>query len=295
MDGETTTCGPATSSSTAAAASTVSPYNNRNVLLTEEALLRVLRTYGHVYPVHNINTFRKALTHRSYCTRKNENFIEGNAECPTDCLPLQEESSERLEFLGDAVLNLVVADYLFQRYPDENEGFLTKMRSKLVNGEMLKELCLLTGLNAYVLISKQIEESGGRRAKNVLEDCFEAFVGAMFIDAGRDERGYAIAFQWITNFIEANIDFADLVAQYNSYKDMLTKYFQHAYNSFPCYDVDETYETDDKRDNGEAQSYTVCIRTREGLIVGTGSGSSKKTAENEAARKALVYFGQLDA
>ncbi len=292
--------------------------------MTPEALHSILSRYGHHFPVRSIDMFRKAFTHRSYCTRKNENFVEGNVDCPRDCLPLQEESSERLEFLGDAVLNLVVAEYLFRRYPDEHEGFLTRMRSKLVNGEMLRDLCLIAGLDAHVIISKQIEESGGRRVKNVLEDCFEAFIGAMFVDAGRDDRGYIAAAQWLTNFIEENVDFAELVPQQSSYKDMLTKYFQHAFNCVPRYAVDEipiqgscppavsaVDETEQGHpEDGSAGStgsagagvsgggqrsvFTVCIRTRDDVIVGTGSGPNKKAAENEAARKAMCYFGQLD-
>lgn len=297
-----------------AAASTDFPYNPRNRLLTPEALNRVLRAYGHDWPVRDVNTFRKAFTHRSYCTRKNENFVEGNAACPPDCLPLQEESSERLEFLGDAVLNLIVAEYLFHRYPDENEGFLTRMRSKLVNGEMLRDLCLSAGLDAHVIVSRQIEDAGGRRAKAVLEDCFEAFIGAMFVDAARgvhgEDRGYVAAARWVTGFLEANVDFTDLIAQHASYKDTLTKFFQFAFHCAPRYTVDEeevpapdaatgeaggtyTLTTGSSTDPASSLRYTVCVRTRDDVIVGTGTAATKKAAENEAARKALVYFGQL--
>ena len=303
---------------------TESPYNHRNVLPTADFFHGILRRYGNTHPMKSIETFWKALTHRSYCTRKRDNFIEGNLDCPPDCLPLQEESSERLEFLGDAVLNLVVADYLFQRYPDEHEGFLTRMRSKLVNGEMLREFCIITGLDAHVIISKQIEESGGRQAKNVLEDCFEAFIGAMFIDAEKDGLGYKVVSNWLVNFMETNVDFAELIPQQSSYKDMLTKYFQHAFNCAPRYAVDELPINSAANDGGEAHSiphdascnkthsqtnvtwdenavgnhlktmFTVCIRTRDDVIVGTGCGPTKKAAENEAARKAMIYFGQLE-
>jgi len=296
------------------------PFNPANSLLTETDLYALLNSYGgEGAKVNDINTFRKAFTHRSYCTRKNDNFVEGNAECPRDCLPLQEESGERLEFLGDAVLNLVVADYLFQRYPGENEGFLTKMRSKLVNGEMLKDLCLIAGLDVHVCVSKQIEEAGGRRAKNVLEDCFEAFLGAMFVDAGKDARGYKTVYEWMVEFLETNVDFVDLVAQHSSFKDMLTKYFQYTFNSVPRFDVEEEEEEEGEEEEGEetiekeeesnekeerdeksktktvvsSSLYTSCVRTREGLVVGTGTGSTKKNAENEAARKAIVYYGRL--
>ena len=104
------------------------PYNPLNILVQKSDILNLTKNFK------DINLYRKAFVHKSYCTRKNENFLNGNINCPPGCLPLQEDSNERLEFLGDSILNMVVADYLFERYPDENEGFLTRMRTKLVNG-----------------------------------------------------------------------------------------------------------------------------------------------------------------
>lgn len=262
------------------------PYNPQNRLLSDADLRDLLKRYNHRFPVRDANTFRKAFTHRSYCTRKNENFLEGNTGCPEGCLPLQEESSERLEFLGDAVLNLVVAEYLFERYPDENEGFLTRMRTKLVNGVMLAELSRVAGLHHHILISKQIEEHGGRSSKNVLEDAFEAFIGAMFVDAGKDDVGYVAASEWLVAFLEHNIDFSALVATPNNHKDTLSRYFQHAFNCAPRF-------VDVEGGGTSAGSCTVCVKTRDDLVVGTGVGVNKKAAENEAARRALLYFGQL--
>lgn len=79
------------------------PYNPNNTLLQESDLRKILDTYDIHDNVNNIDIYRKALVHKSYCTRKNENFLNGNVNCPHDCLPLQEESNERLEFLGDAI------------------------------------------------------------------------------------------------------------------------------------------------------------------------------------------------
>jgi len=321
------------------------PFNPRNVLLTHEQLSVILRNYGHNFPVRDVSLFRKALTHRSYCTRKNENFVEGNASCPAEgCLPLQEESNERLEFLGDAVLNLVVASYLFQRYPDENEGFLTRMRTKLVNGNILAELFRKTGLENFTIISKQIEDNNGRFNKNVMEDCFEAFLGAVFVDGG--DQGFIAAETWLINFLESNVDFPGLIAKQNNYKDMLAKYFQHAFNCMPRFiEVDPPITTiaatastasflpagansgeEDREDSddvpatntpsasgrhsskrttgvggpskhhgshGSHAGSRVCVRNSEGMIVGTGSGPTKKAAENEAAYKTLLYYGQI--
>lgn len=313
------------------------PFNIHNRLLTLDLLVPLLSAYDPEYRVHDINIYRRALTHKSYCTRKNENFLEGNTRCPEDCIPLQEESNERLEFLGDAVINLIVGSYLFERFPDDNEGFLTKMRTKLVNGNMLAWMCKMTGLPKYVIISRQIEDNCGRQNKRVLEDCFEAFIGAMFIDAGTS--GYVACERWFVAFMERHVDFADLVMQHNSYKDSLSKYFQHTFHCMPRFcEVDtggggagggvQSVQTQgdpvcdsvgDANDPASGsllsyhpgdgagslaplssssssssppeRTYTVCIRDRDNVVISAATAATKKQAENDAARSALLYYG----
>ena len=102
------------------------PYNNQNILINEKDVNNILKRFGIELDCININLYRKSLVNKSYVTRKNENFVTGNENCPEDCLPLQEESNERFEFLGDSVLSTTVANYLYERYPDQQEGFLTK-------------------------------------------------------------------------------------------------------------------------------------------------------------------------
>lgn len=263
----------------------VSPYNNKNNLLTSEDLIILLSENGITHKFHDLSLYRNAFVHKSYCTRKNENFVNGNINCPADCLALQECSNERLEFVGDAVLSLVVASYLMERYPDSDEGFLTKMRTRLVNGVMLGILSEKIGLDRYIIISKQIEDNSGRNNQKILEDCFEAFLGALFIDFA--ENGYNVASEFIINIIENNIDFSELVTQNHNYKDMLLKYFQHSLNSVPKF-CEVNVEN-----KANAKSYTICIKNKEGLVIGTGVGSNKKLAENAAARNSLAYYGQL--
>ena len=264
------------------------PFNLKNVLLSVADVAPLLLEYHVNMPnggVRDINLYRKAMTHRSYCTRKNENFIEGNVHCPDGCIPLQEESNERLEYLGDAVLNLIVAGYLYDRFPDDNEGFLTKMRTKLVNGGMLAQLCGLCGLATWIIVSKQVEENAGRSHNKILEDTFEAFLGAMYLD-----QGYEHVRTWLINFIEGNVDFTELIKQQTNYKDMLAKYFQHSFNCLPRF-VDVTASS--SVDGGGARSCTVCIKNRDDVIIGTARAANKKLAENEAAKRALEFYGQL--
>jgi ribonuclease III len=261
------------------------PYNPKNHLLTESDLLSLLSDNGIQEKFHDLNIYRMAFVHKSYCTRRNENFINGNIHCPQDCLALQECSNERLEFLGDSVLNLIVAQYLYERFPDSEEGFLTKIRTRLVNGQMLATLSEKIGLDRYVIISKQIEENGGRKNNKILEDVFEAFLGALFLDFG--EKGFSVAGEFIIDIIESNIDFSELITSNHNYKDMLLKYFQHTLNHLPKF-----YEVSVDNKNNSKQ-YTVCIKNKNGLVIATGNGTNKKQAENQAARNGLIYYGQL--
>lgn len=263
----------------------VLPFNPHNILLDDASLNMLLNQYLPSYKYKDLNVFRNALVHKSYCTRKNENFVEGNTQCPEGCLPLQEESNERLEFLGDAVLNLIIGDYLFQRYPDESEGFLTKLRTKLVNGNMLAELSQHARLPRYVIISKQIEENNGRRNKKVLEDSFEAFLAALYMDA-RDQglNGVEVVQDWVVALIEENIDFTELLVQNTNYKDTFIKYAQHNFNYLPKF-----YELNTETTNN-SKIFRVTIKDRDGAIISTGSGINKKQAENDAALNALRYY-----
>lgn len=258
------------------------PYNDKNILIDAKSLNGILQANGISEPFNDISIFRKAFVHKSYCTRKNENFLNGNLNCPSNCLPLQEESNERLEFLGDAILGKVVASYLYERYIDENEGFLTKMRTKLVNGKMLAHLSNLVGLKPYIILSKQIEEGEGRESANILEDAFEAFIAAIYIDYGK--QGDEMAAKWILNVIEGNLDFAELIRQNNNYKDTLCKHFQQNFNYTPKF-FESKVET---RNNQKI--YTMCIKNDKGAIVSIGKGATKKEAENDAAKNALQIY-----
>jgi ribonuclease-3 len=255
------------------------PYNPGNTLINIDDVKSILALQGMQIHVKDINIFRKAFVHKSYCTRKNENFITGNVNCPANCLPLQEESNERYEFLGDAILNMTVAEYLFERYPSENEGFLTRMRTKLVNGKMLAHLSELVCLSRYIIMSKQIEDGDGRRNLNILEDAFESFISAIYFDQGID-----FAKEWIINVIEGHLDFSELVKMNNNYKDILLKYFQQNHGYMPKF-----FEIDISSD-GRTKTFKLCLKDNKDSIISYGQGKTKKEAENDAAKKAIVQY-----
>lgn len=280
------------------------PYNPANNLLQETDLRALFDENGLPgIQFHNINLYRNAFVHRSYCTMKNDDFVSGNDRCPDGCLPLQEMSYERLEFLGDAILGMVVARYLYERYPDQAEGFLSKMRTKIVNGKMLGSLGAKIGLDRWAIISKQVEEMQGRRNYKTLEDIFEAFIGAIYIDFQTDGdmlqmpegldlpsgpltgAGYYIAEQWVIHILETHIDFAELVAARTNYKDQLVRHMMHALQDSPRF-----FEVSVDMNHNQ-KVFRYCVKNRAGAVLGTGQGASKKEAENEAAKSALRHYG----
>ena len=265
-----------------ATSQTAVPFNAENILIDEENVLRFLPIFD---KIGNVNIYRRAFVHKSYCTRKNENFEEGNVRCPEGCLPLQEENNERLEFLGDAVLHMVIARYLFERYPNMNEGFLTTTRTKLVNGDMLAWLSKRLGFQKYILLSSQIEGNNGRCNKNILEDTFEAFIGAIFLDFEETTgNGFQHANDWIVHTIESNVDFTELMTKNTSYKDRLVKYCQHNYQFIP------KFREIDISDVGGLRVHTVYVKNNTGVVIGIGKGNNKKSAELCASEEALKYY-----
>jgi len=280
------------------------PFNPVNIILQEEDLIKFFNNNGlEGIKYNNINLYRNAFIHKSYCSMKNTDFLSSNSKCPNNCIPLQDISYERLEFLGDAILNLIVANYLYMRFPEQNEGFLSKIRTRIVNGKMLGNLAEKIGFNKYAIISKQVEEANGRNNYKIMEDIFEAFIGAIYIDfqtlndnvilpkhislTALTGAGYYIAELWIISIIENYIDFSELILQKTNYKDMLVNYTQQTFQFAPKY-----YELNQStKDNVKIFNY--CIKDRSNTIIATATGYSKKDAENNVSKEALKYYGQI--
>ena len=248
--------------------------------MTKSELSNIIRAYGSTLVKKDMTLFLQAMVHRSYCVKKNDSFENGNSQCPYNCVPLQEESNERLEFLGDSVLSIVVAEYLFERFPSENEGFMTRLRSKIVNGHMLYKLALKIKLDEYVIISKQVEEILTRNNLKILEDAFEAFVGAMYMSIGFKETR-----SWIISFIEAHIDMTELVLSQNNAKEALSRYFLSTFNAQPIY-VEETSTKLSK-----SKGLSMLVKDVDGRTIASGYGPSRKLAEEEAAKSAMKHYG----
>jgi ribonuclease-3 len=149
---------------------------------------------------------------------------------------------------------------------------------------MLAHLSVLVGLNRYVLISKQIEDNEGRKNLNILEDCLEAFIAAIYLDFGF--TGFEMAKTWIIGVVEEHLDFCELIKQNHNYKDLLLKYFQQNHGYAPKF-FEQSIETNPVNN---AKIYTMCVKDDRGNIISVGKGSNKKDAESDAARQALNQY-----
>ena len=279
----------------------VNPYNFNNMLIKEEHVYKILQTYDINDKINDLSRYQKAFIHKSY-SKKNPLDIGEDiviSDKPEGALELFDYDNETLEFFGDSVLGLIIAKYLLERFPDENEGFLTKMRSKLVRGEMLGALAKMLNFGEYIIISRHIEDKcNGRTSIPILEDAFEAFLGAMFLDFNETDNynlmenfysgiGYQICEKFIIHFIEDKVDFADLIRKNTNYKEQLMKYFKGKYGILPRYGEISVEGTLNEK------IYTMCVYDPEGNILEKAIGSSKKKAEQNAAKQILYNVGIL--
>jgi ribonuclease-3 len=279
------------------------PYNKLNKFVTEEFVNNILSEYGVEEKLNDLSDYQSAFVHKSYINKDfnlNNNGTEVEMEVkPEDCMDLQDRSYETLEFLGDSIVGATVTNYVYDRFPDEEEGFMTKMKTKLVCGEMLGSLGLKMGLNEYLIISKHVEEKcNGRNSVKTMEDVFEAFIGAMYLDfneieiPGKMDFYSGIGFQtcqlFIINVIEKFVDFSDLILNDYNYKDQLLRYFQQKYKCCPKYrEISVEGPSHDRQ-------FTVCVVLNDESIVAYGREKSKKKAEQLASRNALIKFGVIE-
>jgi len=201
----------------------------------------------------NKDLLRQSLTHRSY-----------SHACGT------KDDNERLEFLGDSVLNLIVSDYLYERYPDVDEGKLTKIKSNLVNKKALVIWSKRVGLQDFILMSKEEEASDGRNKDSILSDALESLIGAIYKD-----RGFVTAEHFVLREIsmKEDLDRAD-------YKSLLQELVQKRHRILPSYYVKAVSGPEHKK------VFEVEVKVEE-RVAGKGIGRNKKEAEQQAAMEAL--------
>ena len=231
----------------------------KDVNLADDRAIELSKILGFV-PA-NLSLYQTALRHRSSTAlEKYEHY----------------DSYERLEFLGDAVLDLISAELLFQRYPEEDEGFLTKARAKMVRGETLFALSKDLGIES--LLEFMDTKGGVSRSKGILADIFESLIAAIYIT-----EGYSVAFDFVRTVYEEHLNFDELTQINDNFKSTLLEYAQAHKMRLP------EYKVIDEKGPGHNRTFTVevCIGTAH---FGVGTGKSKKKAEQEAARNALMIL-----
>lgn len=258
------------------------PYNPENVEITHDDVCSILSKFGLPPRIHNFELYRRAFIHRSYTKRpelENETLNIKLAECPPECMKLSTKSNERLEFLGDGVLELIVKYYLYRRFPKEDEGFMTEKKIALVKNEHIGKLSLSLGLHKWFIISRHAEERNTRTNLKKLGCLFEAFIGAIFLDNNKynldndnnvfsplvdEEDMYVIGsfitghgFNYAQKFVEAvmeqEVDWTRLISYDDNFKNQLQVKIQKIFKTTPHY-----LQTSIDEESGEV-TMAVCL------------------------------------
>ena len=210
------------------------------------------------YTFQDISLLQNALAHSSYANERWHNSLKSN---------------ERLEFLGDSVLGMLVADYLYRSFPDRPEGELTRMRADMVCEKTLAVVARRLDLGEHLLLGKGEEQGGGRTRESILADAVESVIAACYLDGGMDA-----AKAFVEKFILVNVPLRKL--NNADYKTALQELVQQKKNQTITYRL--------AGDSGPDHDKQFVVElTLNGELFGTGEGSSKKRAEQDAARQAL--------
>jgi len=212
---------------------------------------------GHQF--RQTNLLEQALTHRSYSRQHN---------------------NERLEFLGDSILNLIISNHIFERFSAADEGDLSRIRASLVKEETLAQVALQINLGDYIHLGGGELKSGGFRRASILSDALEALIGAIYLDSD-----YAQTEAAVLHLYQDQLQNVDAGANLRDPKTRLQEYLQSNKNSLPSYQVEQI--TGKSHD----QVFTVSCKLTDLDMQSNGKGSSRKKAEQQAAQKILDKLG----
>lgn len=217
------------------------------------------------YAFNDINLLDNALTHRSYANEKQE-------------IPCKD--NERLEFLGDAVLELCISEILMEKFPDCDEGQLSKLRASLVNEKPLSELAKKCHIGDFLLLGRGEESSGGRTKSSILSDTFEAVIAAIYLDSG-----YKKSYKYIKDLFRPLIESESDKTIYRDYKTRIQEISQNRFKVIPKYSLIS--------ESGPDHDKIFQIKLSISDITSTiGTGKNKKEAEQQAAKKAIEELGE---
>ena len=272
----------------------VSPYNPKNKYVTVQDIETILAVKGISIKVCNLQLYQQAFTHSSYTKAQYQTIFENQLKVHrtnllqqgTSIIDLQDESNERLEFLGDTVIKYTISTYIFKRYPEQKEGFLTKLKTKIEDTYSLSRYALRLGLDRHILMSRQVEENNGRSAIKILEDTFESFIGALHLD-----QGVLVCERLMLTILESEVAYSTIVHMNTNYKDRLLQFYHSSGWSHPVYECIQMY-TDEET---SVKMYTMVVLDYQGNHLVKSSQNSKKKAEQECSKLALALFNQLNS
>lgn len=270
------------------------PWNHKNHVIPDKEILRILNTYGVTTPFKDLSIFKQACVHTSYVD-KSEVWAKQDepmilADKPPNCLPLQVADNEELEYAGDGILSGVVATYLKERFSGQGEGFMTNLRTEIVNNDRLGDLAKKVGFTPWLMISRHVEEvCDGRNNLRLLGSMFEAWLGAIYYSAGKGGAGFEQVQNFVISVMERHIYFVELITKNTNYKDQLLRWFQAEYHVPPRYKV--VHEDGPSHD----RTFMMGVLSPEGEVIATAMAKNKKEAEQTASRHALEILKKAHA
>ncbi|MEX0597511.1 MAG: ribonuclease III domain-containing protein, partial [Candidatus Paceibacterota bacterium] len=229
------------------------PYNPINQEITLSEVQSILIRYGITAQPYNLKLYQRAFVHVSYTKRPYAENKEANitiSERPNECITLKTKSNERLEFIGDGILECITKYYLYRRFPKADEGFMTEKKIALVKNEHIGKLAQQMRLNKWFIISKHAEEKNTRNNLKKLGCLFEAFIGAIFLDFNKisvkDENGwfenifvtgpgFQMAQIFVEKIFETHVDWIELIKNDDNYKNILQVKIQKEFKTTPDY------------------------------------------------------------
>ena len=283
----------------------INPFNKVNKLITKNIVQNILKKYGVFQNINNLDLYQDAMVHESYtvgkikmiCSRDNVKVVKN----PDGCVLLRNTSYERLEFLGDAVIENIIVSYLYRRYPDQREGFLSSMKMNLVNRITLGHLAKIIGLNEYLVIGRTLDDLHNARDEDkILCDVFEAFMAAIYLDFNNDKHGvlssfmsgvgYQVSELFLINLIEdeaSQLDITTFILDDRNYKNKIIKLIKRINKYNPTFKVSKS----DVSKTGEQIITVQLINPNNKEVISEGKGQTMKKAEQDASKTALITMG----
>lgn len=283
----------------------INPFNKANKPISSNWVQNLLKRYGVYQNINSLALYQQAFIHTSYtvpyvkevCVRDNVN-IKPN---PDGCMLLAEESYERMEFLGDTIIDAIIGNYVFTRFRECREGFLSTMKKQLVSRWTLGYLAEKCGFGEYMVISKTLDDKqSGRADIKRLCDVFEAFIAAIYLDFNQEKHGFLASFmsgpgfqvaeKFIINLIEHDetyLDMTALITDDGNYKIKLRNYYRRTRQTELIYTLIEPTDPD----NDDLWKCSVVTKRNKDEKLGSGSGITKKDAEYDCARNVLISLG----